>query len=118
MLRITRQDIVNFAFLHIVYILYSFTSVCSKSAASQAFLSWNFFLFLGLLVLLLGIYAVLWQQVIKRFSLVKAYSNKGVVIIWNLLWAVLLFNEKITLSNVLGGAAIIIGIVVVSSDAV
>ncbi len=81
------------------------------------FLSGRFFLFAGLLVISLGIYALLWQQLIKRFSLVKAYSNKGAVIIWNMLWAILIFGEKISISNIVGTAVIILGIMVVSTDA-
>ena len=57
------------------------------------------------------------QQVLKHFTLVKAYSNKGVVVIWNLLWAVIFFQEVITIENLIGSAIIVIGIVVVSSDA-
>ena len=71
----------------------------------------------ALLVLaILAVYALMWQQVLKRFTLAKAYPNKGVVVIWNLLWAVVFFNETITKNNIIGSAVIIMGIALVSAD--
>lgn len=58
----------------------------------------------------------MWQQVLKRFSLVTAMANKGVVVIINLIWSVLLFQEAITIYNIIGAAIIIGGIWMVSSD--
>ena len=96
--------------------VYSFVNVMSKMAAGQGLLTPGFFGFAALELGLLVVYALLWQQVLKKFSLVKAYSNKGVVVIWNLLWAFLIFGEVVTWSNVVGIAVILTGIVLVSSD--
>ena len=43
-------------------------------------------------------------------------ANKGVVVIINLIWSVLLFREVITIYNIIGAAIIIGGIWMVSSD--
>jgi drug/metabolite transporter (DMT)-like permease len=107
----------NFIFLHISFIIYSFVGVFSKTVSQQPFFSLKFILYGGIVFFILAVYALLWQQILKRFPLVTAYSNKGVVIIWNLLWAVIFFSETITIENIIGSAIIIAGIAVVSSDA-
>ncbi|BDF59475.1 hypothetical protein CE91St36_22920 [Christensenellaceae bacterium] len=112
-----KPTIGNFIFMHLSFIVYSFVGVTSKTAAGQGFFTPAFFLYACLVLGLLVVYALLWQQVLKHFTLVKAYSNKGVVVIWNLLWAVIFFQEVITIENLIGSAIIVIGIVVVSSDA-
>ena len=70
----------------------------------------------GLEVVCLGVYAIIWQQVLKDFSLVTAMASKGVVVIINLIWSVLLFGETVTLYNIIGAVIIIFGIWMVSSD--
>jgi uncharacterized membrane protein len=106
----------DYALLHFSFIIYSFVAVLSKTAALQGILSVGFFTFTALELVLLAIYALMWQQCLKRFSLMKAYANKGIVVLWNLTWASVLFNERITLENLFGCAVIILGIMVVSSD--
>ncbi|MDL2238308.1 EamA family transporter [Christensenellaceae bacterium OttesenSCG-928-K19] len=116
-MKIEKTTIGNYIFLHVSFIVYSFVGVTSKTAALQGWFTEGFLFYVALLLCILGIYAVLWQQALKKFPLVKAYSNKGVVVIWNLIWAVLFFQEVITLENIIGSAVIILGIMVVSSDA-
>ena len=106
----------QYVFMHLSFIVYSFVSVMSKTAASQGLFTGPFFLFFCIVLVLLVIYALLWQQVLKFFPLVKAYSNKGVVVIWNLLWSFLIFNEVITIENIIGSVVVLAGIMVVSSD--
>ncbi len=79
-------------------------------------LSKGFILYYGLEIFILGIYAILWQQIIKKFQLTVAYVNRAVALLWSLLWSVIFFKETITLNNVVGAVIIIIGIVVVNSD--
>ncbi len=105
----------RFMALYAAFLIYSLSAVCAKIAAQQPVLE-TALLFLGLEIVCLGFYAVLWQQALKRFSLVTAMAHKGVVVIFNLAWSVLLFQETITVYNVAGAAVIIGGICVVSSD--
>lgn len=100
-----------------INLLYSLTTVLSKYAARSGLFTMRFFLFLGLMLLALCIYALVWQQLIKRIPLSTAYPFKGVVVVYNLVWATLLFGERITLANVLGSVLILAGIFVVSQDA-
>lgn len=60
---------------------------------------------------MLGVYAVLWQQVIKRMPLSMAYMFKGTSLIFVLLISALLFGESITTNNLIGSAVIVFGIV-------
>ena len=62
----------------------------------------------------LGVYAVLWQQVIRKVELSVAYANRAVALLWSLLWAVFLFGEKITAAQLLGIALVIIGTAVIN----
>jgi drug/metabolite transporter (DMT)-like permease len=110
------QTFKNYALLHLSFLIYSFVALMSKMTAGKAFFSSGFFGFAALVFVLLVVYAFLWQKVLKLFPLVTAYSNKGAVIIWNLIWASLIMGEKITVSNLVGSAIILVGIVVVSSD--
>ena len=73
-------------------------------------LSFKFILFYGLEVVILGIYAILWQQVIKKYDLSVAYANKAVTLLWALLWSVLLFNEKLKWNHIVGVAIVMVGI--------
>ena len=59
----------------------------------------------------MGLYALLWQQVIARMSLSTAYMFKGTSLIFVLLISALLFGETILINNIIGSAIIIVGIV-------
>ena len=76
--------------LYLVLLISIFIStlsgVCAKFAASQSIFSFKFFLFYGLEIFILGVYAIIWQQVIKRLNLAVAYSFKATALIWTLVW--------------------------------
>lgn len=105
----------KYVLLYGAFFVYSFVAICSKLAAGQQLLI-KIVLFLGLELLFLGLYAVMWQQVLKHFSLVQAMASKGIVVILNLLWSIFLFSEKITVFNIIGAGIIILGIWMVSTD--
>ena len=73
-------------------------------------------LFLGLEFILFGIYALLWQQMIKKFELSVAYANRAMAILWSMIWAVLFFHDRITIRNIVGVAIVLVGIVLVNTD--
>lgn len=111
-----RRDYSRFILLYCSLLVYSGTTICAKYASSSKFLSVKFFLFIGIEVGLLGIYAIMWQQVLKKMTLVSAMASKGIVVIFGLIWSVLLFSEKISMYNVVGAVIIILGIWMVSLD--
>lgn len=89
----------------------------NKMAAGYEFFSWQFCLFYGLGLLCLAVYAVLWQQILKRFPLTTAYANRSLVMILTMLWGLLLFKEQINLNMLIGVAIILFGVnLVVKSD--
>lgn len=102
--------------LQAVVMIYTLATVIGKFAAdSAANQNGMQFLFLyGAEIAVLGIYAVLWQQMLKKIELSVAYANRGMALLWSLLWAVLLFGEKITLQKVCGVAFVIAGILIVN----
>ena len=94
-----------------VYFIYACTSIFTKKASQQEFLSWPYLLWIVGAIGVMGVYALLWQQVIARMPLSTAYMFKGLALIFVLLISALLFDEIITLNNVIGSAIIILGIV-------
>ncbi len=109
--RITFRDLLV---LQAVVVVYTFAGILGKIAAGQA--AGGFFLIYCLQVAVLGIYALLWQQVIKRFELSVAYVNRAAALAWSLLWAVLVFGEQITVKKLAGVAFVILGTLVVNSE--
>ncbi|MEH2944998.1 transporter [Lachnospiraceae bacterium KK002] len=104
--------------LHILLFIYSLGAVCSKYAAQSEFLSAEFLFFYGLVLVVLAVYAILWQQILRKLPLVTAYANKAVTVIWGLMWGLLIFKETITVWKIIGAAIIIAGIyMVVTEDA-
>ncbi len=94
--------------------MYSFGGVFSKTAADKKFLSFPFCLFYGLSLLVLFIYAIGWQQFIKRLPLTAAYANKAVTVIWGCIWGIFIFGEQLTLRNIIGAVLVIAGVVLFS----
>ena len=72
--------------------------------------------FIGCEVLCLGIYAIFWQQIIKRFDLSVCYANRAFSIFWTFMWSIIIFQEKIRWNNVAGIIIVFIGIQVVNRD--
>ena len=97
--------------LNILLVLYSMIGVFSKFASSQQFLSYKFCLYYGIVLLLLFIYALGWQQVIKRIPLTTAFANKAITVVWGMIWGIVIFREKISLLKVLGAILVIVGVV-------
>ena len=65
----------------------------------------------------LFVYAIVWQQLLKKLPLVTAYANKAVTVIWGIVWGYFFFNEGITIYKLIGAVVIVIGVyLVVSSD--
>lgn len=106
----------DFLILQAVVIVYTASSVLGKLAAvsAEGENGWGFLLLYGAEIGVLGIYAVLWQQVIRRVELSVAYANRAVALLWSLLWAVFLFGEKITPAQLLGISLVMIGTAVIN----
>lgn len=93
-----------------VNFVYACTSIFTKMASRQEMLSWPWLLWIAGAVGVMGVYAILWQQVLKRVELSTAYMFKGTGMIFGLLIAWLILGEQITVNNMIGAAIIITGI--------
>ncbi len=65
---------------------------------------------------MLGVYAVLWQQMIKRFELSVAYANRSMAVVWSMVWAVLFFHDSITVQNVAGVLLVVAGTWIINTE--
>ena len=70
----------------------------------------GFVLCYGGMVAVLGIYAIGWQQVIKRLPLTTAYANRAVTVVWGIVWGAVLFGESITWQKALGAIVVLAGV--------
>ena len=111
-----KSKIISFVMLHVILLMYSFCSVFSKLAAGAEFMSMRFIICYGVMLVILAAYAILWQQVLKRMPLTTAFANKGIVIIWGMIWGALIFSEAITWYMIVGSLIIFAGIVLVVTD--
>lgn len=102
--------------LQLIIIFYTTSGIMAKNAAHYKFLSMGFLFYYGIEIVILGIYAIAWQQAIKKFDLSVAYSNRALSVLWSLIWAVLFFQEKVTLNNIIGVVIIVIGTMMVNND--
>ncbi|MGP1348693.1 MAG: transporter [Stomatobaculum sp.] len=97
--------------LHLLILLFSLSSVCSKLASGYPLFSPGWLFFYGLVIIILTLYAVAWQQIIKRMPLSAAYANKAAAVVWGQIWGLLLFSEAVTPGKLLGALLIVAGIV-------
>ena len=109
-------SVLLFLVMHIGMMISSLSGVCAKMAARQVPLSLPFFFYYGLDLFAAFVYAIIWQQVLKRLPLTVAYANRPVALVWGLVWGSLLFQEAITWNMLLGAAVIFVGIWLMVSD--
>ncbi|MBQ9989627.1 MAG: transporter [Lachnospiraceae bacterium] len=96
-------------------IIYTLSGIMAKFAAGAVGME-DILLFFGLDLFFLGVYALIWQQMIKRFSLSVAYANRAMALLWSALWAKLIFGEEISLKQIAAVGLVVAGILIVNSD--
>ena len=108
----------DFLLLHITLLLYAVVSVLGKYAGVNLAIRETTLgiVFMALEFLALGVYAVLWQQTLKRMPLSFAYSNKGVCTLWSCLFGLLFFGESLTWGKAIGILVVLVGVWLVVSD--
>lgn len=102
-----------FFVLQFMNILYSLNSVLIKIVSSR-WESDGLFVFstifiLIIAIIILGIYALLWQKILSKVDLTVAYMCKGMIIFWGMLWAFVFFGEHISVLNMVGSVLIFLG---------
>lgn len=101
----------NIAILLILNLIYAFISVLSAYVSGISENKLYFILGVGGIFLLFGLYAIVWQQLLKRLPLSLAYMFKGTSLLFVLLLSALFLGDAITWQNLVGAVLIIVGIV-------
>lgn len=110
------QKALHVILLQLIIVIYSLASVAAKFASGFSFISFGFIACYVAEIVLLAVYAILWQQAIKRFSLSTAYANRAGAVIWGLIWSNIIFSESISVKNLIGVLIIFTGLIVVNTD--
>lgn len=112
------KNLNNFLKIQFIVFIYSLVSLFSKISSNfmgeYGIFSFQFILSVGFMLLMLAIYALLWQGILKKNPLSFAYINKGTQLIWSIFWSLLVFKERITIFNILGTAIVLVGIYMVN----
>lgn len=93
-----------------VNFVYACVSIAIKAASVQEPLTTPYFICLVCAFCVMAVYALLWQQVLRRVPVGDAYMFKGTSLIFVLLFSTFLFDEGISTMNILGACIIIGGI--------
>jgi len=101
--------------LQLFILLYSTTAIVAKLASREQFLSRDYVLFYLLMVAILAVYAIGWQQLIKHVDLSVTFANKGIGVFWTMLCANMILGETITWNNIVGGVLVFCGIIVINT---
>ncbi len=107
----------DFLLLHGTLFLYAIISLLGKYAGLHFAVQQNTeaFIFLGLEFFSLVVYAMLWQQTLKRMPLSFAYSNKAVCTLWTYLFGIVLLGEQLTWGKAAGILLVLAGVWLVVS---
>ena len=104
----------KFILLSCCFLIASSSGVFLKLASMYDFLSFQYVIYFFLTIVVMGVYAVLWQKVLKLIPLNKAYLYKSSGIAISLMYAYIIFGENITVNNICGTVMIVIGIIILS----
>ena len=101
--------------LQAIIVIYTVSGIMAKFASAGETIE-KIILFFGLDLLLLGVYAILWQQMIKIFDLSVAYANRAMALLWSAVWARIIFGEQVSLKQMCGIVLVIIGTVIINTE--
>ena len=113
-----RIGLADILLLQSAVVVYSLSTVAANLASKYEFLSSRYILFFGLEFVILAAYALIWQQMIKRFQSSVAYANKAMTLMWSMLWNFIIFSQGITPFKVVGVVLVVIGVMIMNTGAV
>jgi len=102
--------------MHLAFLVYCIYPLLGKFATRYELLSVRFVALYCVVFAVLFIYAILWQQVLKRIPLTTAIANKSVTIIWGMVFGLLFFGEGISPKMLAGSALILSGIFLLGTE--
>ena len=97
--------------LTVAFLIYSATGIFTKLASMQDPMGVAWLQYLAMAFVALGTYAVLWQFILGRVALSQAFLFKSTTVLFSLCFARFLFDEQISLQNIVGAFLIIVGII-------
>lgn len=103
-------------FMHTAFLIYCLYPLLGKFATRYELLSFPFMALYFVVFGVLFVYAILWQQVLKKIPLTTAIANKSITIVWGVLFGLLFFEEKVSLKMAVGAALILSGILILSTE--
>lgn len=101
--------------MYVNFLFFSLTNVAARYAGFFELISLPALSLYALSFGLLGMYAILWQQVLKQMPLSHAYLAKAVTIPLGLFWGWSLFGEALTPTRLVGAGIVLVGVLVLSS---
>ncbi len=102
--------------LQLSVLVYSSTCIFTKLASREPGLTLGFVVLYGIAIGIMFIYAVVWQQFLRRMPLSTAYANRSMSTVWTMLFGAFFFREEITLTMWIGAVVIIFGVYLVVTD--
>jgi len=108
-----KSKIKTYGIIYLCYLLFSVSLVVANFAGTFPLVSIQAIGLYGLAFMLFGIFALVWQQVLKRLPLTIAHANRAVTIIYGMFFGAVLFGETISLNMIIGALIIIAGIVLI-----
>lgn len=103
----------TFLLMQVSALVFSLSNVFSKFASFEPLLSLKFVVLYAGSLLVLVVYAVMWQNILAKVPLITAYSNRLLSMVWGVIWGVVIFNESISLKTIIGTAVILYGLYIV-----
>lgn len=110
------QNLLSFLFMHTAFLVYTLYPLLGKFATRYEMLSFQFVALYCVVFAILFLYAILWQQVLKKIPLTTAIANKSITIVWGMIFGLLLFGEGISLKMLIGAVLILSGILILSTE--
>lgn len=105
-----------FIFMMLAFAVYALTGVFSKMASEYPSFSSPYLVYLGGCIAVLGVYAIMWQIILKNIPLSTAFLWKNVSLVFYLLYSRILFGEAITFNNIFGIGVIMAGLCLISRE--
>lgn len=96
--------------LHALLFVFSISGIFSKLASKHPFLSSQYLLYMLIVLLIFGTYAVFWQLILKKMTISSAYAHRSILVIWGFAWGWLIFNELIQLKMIISAILIMVGL--------
>ena len=103
----------SYLLMYFSFIIYSSSGIFLKLSSYYPFFSLKYCLYFGLAIVSFGIYAIFWQQVLKKIDLSVAMAHKPFVLVLGVVLAFLFFKEQITIRLIIGCLLILTGITII-----